>query len=106
MHEDPQSPSNSSDETSELKRQAIQGLVRGSRVPDRVRPVKSSQAAEKSDVRHRQYCTQACLLGLVRKNPLDDACPNINAHHAHVAGNHHASGLKSLAKLVSRQLTM
>jgi hypothetical protein len=69
-----------------------------------VRPIKSSQAAEESDVRHRQYCTQACLLGLVRKHPLDDACPNINAHRTHGASNHHALGRKALAKLMLRQL--
>lgn len=69
-----------------------------------MRFVKSSQAAEESDVLHRQYCTQACLLGLVRKGPLDDACPNVNAHRAYGAGNHHALGRKSLAKLMLRQL--
>ncbi|KAG9228078.1 hypothetical protein BJ875DRAFT_390182, partial [Amylocarpus encephaloides] len=69
-----------------------------------VRPVKSSQAAEESDVRHRQYCTQACLLGLVRKHSLDDACPNINAHRTYGVGNHHALGRKSLAKHMLRQL--
>ena len=51
-----------------------------------MRSVKSLQAAEESDVRYRQYCTQACLLGLVRKRPLDDACPNVRAHRAH--GDH------------------
>lgn len=28
----------------------------------------------------RQYCTQACLLGLVRGSPLDPKCPNIESH--------------------------
>jgi hypothetical protein len=69
-----------------------------------MRSVKSSQAAEESDVRHRQYCTQACLLGLVRGSPLDDACPNVNAHRAHKAANHHALERKSVAILMLRQL--
>ena len=33
--------------------------------------------------------TQACLLGLVRKRPLDGTCPNASAHRDHGAGNHH-----------------
>jgi hypothetical protein len=48
--------------------------------------------------------TQACLLGLVQKRPLDDACPNISAHRIHVAGNKHALGRKPLAKIMLRQL--
>jgi hypothetical protein len=44
------------------------------------------------------------LLGLVPKHPLDEACPNVNAHRAHGAGNEHALGRKSLAKLILRQL--
>jgi len=51
-----------------------------------------------------EYCTQACLLGLVRRGPLDGACPNVNTHRAHGAGNHHALGWKSLAKLMLPQL--
>src|SRR5207244_1549707 len=64
----------------------------------------SSDAIEESDVRHQRYCTPACLLGLVRKGPLDDACPNVNRHRTHGDGIRHALGRKSLAKLMSRQL--
>ena len=104
VHEDPQSPSGSSDETSDVETPSkLRARTRQSGT-GQLRPVKSSQAAEESDVRHRQYCTQACLLGLVRKHPLDDACPNVNAHRAHGAGNHHALGRKSLANLMLRQL--
>ena len=67
-----------------------------------MRPI-SSQAAE-SDVRQRQYCTQACLLGLVRKRPLDEACPNVTTHRAHGAGNYHVLDQKSLAQLMLDQL--
>jgi hypothetical protein len=45
------------------------------------------------------------LLGLVQKHPLDNACLNVNAHCAYRATNHYALGRKSLAKLISRQLT-
>lgn len=105
VHEDPQSPSGSSDETSDVETPSKPRARLHQSGTAQVRPVKSSQAAEESDSRHRQYCTRACLLGLVRKHPLDAACPNINAHRAHGAGNHHALGRKSLARLMSRQLT-
>ena len=69
-----------------------------------MRSIKSSQLAQESDVRYRQYCTQACLLGLVRKHSLDDACPNVSAYRTDGAGNHHVLGQKSVAKLVLSQL--
>jgi len=104
VHEDPQSPSGSSDETSDVETPSKPRARTQQFGTGQVRSVKSSQAAEESDVRYRQYCTQSCLLGLVRKHLLDDACPNVNAHRAHEAGNHHVLGRKSLAKLMLRQL--
>ena len=104
VHEDPQSPSGSSDEALDVETPSKPGACTRQSGIGQMRSVKTSQAAEESDVRHRQYCTQACLRGLVRKRPLDDACPNVNAHRDHRAGNHHALGQKSLAKLMSRQL--
>jgi len=104
VHEDPQSPSGSSDETSDVDTPSKPKARTRQSGTGQVRPVKLSQAAEESDVRHRQYCTQACLLGLVRKHPLDDACPNVKAHRGHGTGNKHALGRKSLAKLMLRQL--
>jgi hypothetical protein len=58
----------------------------------------SSQAAEEHDVRQRQYCTQACLLGLVRQGPLDEACSNVSAHRVHGTSNRHALKQKTLAQ--------
>jgi hypothetical protein len=52
--------------------------------------VKSSQAAEESDVRHRQYLHTSLFV--------------ISAHRIHVAGNKHALGRKPLAKIMLRQL--
>ncbi|KAH6667473.1 hypothetical protein B0J14DRAFT_489782 [Halenospora varia] len=104
VHEGPQSPSGSSDEASDVETPSKPGARTRQSGIGQMRSVKTSQAAEESDIRHRQYCTQACLLGLVRKRPLDDACPNVNAHRDHGAGNQHALGQKSLAKLMSRQL--
>ncbi len=104
VHEDPQSPSSSSDETLDVETLSkLKARTRQSGT-GQMSSVKSSQAAEESDVRYRQYCTQACLLGLVRKRPLDDACPNVSAQGAYGAGNYHALGRKSLAKLMLGQL--
>ncbi|CAG8977997.1 hypothetical protein HYALB_00000666 [Hymenoscyphus albidus] len=98
------SPSGSSDETSDVETPSKPRALTQQSNAGQIRSVKTSQAAEESDVRHRQYCTQACLLGLVRKRPLDDACPNVNAHRAHKTSNYHALGRKSLIKFMSRQL--
>jgi hypothetical protein len=104
VHEDPQSPSSSPDETSDVETPSKPRARTRQSNTGRMRSVKSSQAAEGSDVLHRQYCTQACLLGLVRGRLLDDACPNVNTHRGHGTGNKHALGRKSLAKLMLRQL--
>ncbi|EEU38623.1 uncharacterized protein NECHADRAFT_12141, partial [Fusarium vanettenii 77-13-4] len=41
--------------------------------------------------RDRQYCTQACLLGLVRGSPLDPRCPNVESHRGPDNGCHSRS---------------
>ncbi|CZT52680.1 uncharacterized protein RSE6_14035 [Rhynchosporium secalis] len=104
LHKDPQSPTGSSDETSDVDTPSKSRARTRQSGSGQIRSIKSSQAVEESDVRHRRYCTCACLLGLVRKRPLDDACPNVNTHRAHGDGIRHALGRKSLAKQMSRQL--
>ncbi|KAK4185357.1 hypothetical protein QBC35DRAFT_476408 [Podospora australis] len=37
----------------------------------------------------RQYCTQACLLGLKRGGKLDEACPNVSSHRATTGDGQH-----------------
>jgi hypothetical protein len=104
VHEDPQSPSGSSDETSDVETPSKPTAHTRQSGIGQTRPVKSSQAAQESDIRHRPYCTQSCLLGLVRKRPLDETCPNVRTHRDHGASNHHALERKYLAKLMLRQL--
>ncbi|KAH6672621.1 hypothetical protein B0J14DRAFT_77847 [Halenospora varia] len=102
--EDPQSPSGSSDESSDIETP--------SKPRDRVaqpgtrqsHAAKTSQAAEERDVSQRQYCTQACLLGLVRKRPLDEACPNVSAHRVYGNSNRHAMDQKTLSQHMQHQL--
>jgi hypothetical protein len=102
VHDDPQSPSSSSDESPDIetpsKPRTAQSRLNQSHT------INTSQAAG-SDVHHRRYCTQACLLGLVRRRPLDEACPNVSAHRTFGVGSHHALDQKTLARHMLRQLT-
>ena len=104
LHEDPKSPSGSSDETSDIDTPSKSRARTRQAGNGQMRSIKSSQAVEESDIRHQRYCTHTCLLGLVRKRSLDGACPNVNTHRAHGDGIHHALGRKSFAKQMSRQL--
>ncbi|KAI8674491.1 hypothetical protein NCS57_00347000 [Fusarium keratoplasticum] len=52
----------------------------------------------------RQYCTQACLLGLKRGQNLDDNCPNVLAHRTAKGGSRHAIDANKFASLVEEQL--
>ncbi|KAL8730482.1 MAG: hypothetical protein Q9166_004046 [cf. Caloplaca sp. 2 TL-2023] len=49
-----------------------------------------------------QYCTQKCLLGLMRGNPLDPTCPNAPFHNSN--GSEHLVGATEFPKLVRDQL--
>ena len=103
VYEDPQSPSSSSDESSDIEtpskprtRTAQSGFGQSHSI--------NTSPAVGSDVRHWQYCTQACLLGLARRRPLDEACPNISTHRALRASNHHGLDQRTLAQLMLCQL--
>ncbi|KAM6527494.1 hypothetical protein FSOLCH5_003564 [Fusarium solani] len=52
----------------------------------------------------RQYCTQACLLGLKRGQNLDDSCPNVLSHRTAEGGSRHAIDANEFARLVGEQL--
>jgi hypothetical protein len=60
--------------------------------------------ATESDIRQQQYCTHAYLLGIARRRPLDEVCPNVSAHRALGAGSYHVSGQKTLLELILCQL--
>ncbi|KAI9788265.1 MAG: hypothetical protein M1816_007031 [Peltula sp. TS41687] len=51
----------------------------------------------------RAYCTTQCLLGLVRGLPLDERCPNVEAHRQ-VGSGRHALERDGLRQLVEEQL--
>ncbi|TAQ86187.1 hypothetical protein B7494_g5489 [Chlorociboria aeruginascens] len=104
IHEDPPSPSDSSDESSDVetptkpKNRTVQSGPRESQAAEK------SQSAKESNVRQRQYCTQSCLLSLVRKCPLDATCPNVSAHRMYPNSNRHALEQKTLAQHIRSQL--
>ena len=103
FHEDPQSPSGSSDEGSDLETPSKPSApTKG--FENMPATVHTSQATEQSDTRHRQYCTQACLLGLVRGTQVDQACPNAAAHGTQGADRRHALDQKTLARQIRIQL--
>ncbi|KAL6359116.1 hypothetical protein LRP88_09316 [Fusarium phalaenopsidis] len=52
----------------------------------------------------RQYCTQACLLGLKRGQNLDDNCPNVVSHRTAEGDSRHAIDANEFARLVGEQL--
>ncbi|KAF5023364.1 hypothetical protein F66182_4567 [Fusarium sp. NRRL 66182] len=52
----------------------------------------------------KQYCTQACLLGLRRRRNLDKSCPNILWHQSAGDGIHHPIDTDELTSLVGKQL--
>jgi hypothetical protein len=76
VHEDPQSPSGSSDDTSDFETPSKPKARTRQSSSGQMRSAKKSQAAEESDVRHQQYCIQACLLRLVRCFPKRQRTPH------------------------------
>ncbi len=104
VHEDPQSPPSSSNESSDIETPSKSMARSGQSRIRQSRETNTSRAAEESDTHHRQYCTQACLLGLVQRRPLDEACPNVSAHRAHGTSNRHPLEQKTLAEGIRHQL--
>ena len=56
------------------------------------------------DMNQRQYCTQACLLGLVRGTYLDDSCPNTELHRQGKKGRNHLLNTEQFSEMVRLQL--
>ncbi|KAL8972887.1 MAG: hypothetical protein Q9197_002583 [Variospora fuerteventurae] len=67
-------------------------------------PQKQSEATSGSPKKGRRhaYCTQACLLGLVRRLPMDVNCPNVKLHPR--KGKTHALTALKLRELLRNQL--
>lgn len=56
---------------------------------------------------NRQYCTQKCLLGLIRGRgtPLDEQCPNVLLHQGRRRSQHHPVDHATWLSLLRKQLT-
>ncbi|KAL8747389.1 MAG: hypothetical protein Q9190_000735 [Brigantiaea leucoxantha] len=52
----------------------------------------------------RQYCTQACILGLVHRRPIDRKCPNAELHPQNAKENTHSLSKLKLCYLIRQQL--
>jgi hypothetical protein len=88
VYNDSQSPTSSSDESLDIETPSKLRTRRVKSKPKQSYTLNTSQG-EESNVQHWSYCTQACLLGLVRRLPLDEACPNVSAHRSFGDGSHH-----------------
>lgn len=52
----------------------------------------------------RQYCTQKCLLGLVKGSLLDKKCPNITFHRGQKSSSYHPVDYTKWLQLLKEQL--
>ncbi|KAI4176258.1 MAG: hypothetical protein LQ348_006015 [Seirophora lacunosa] len=68
-----------------------------------VEPVQG-EGRRKSKGQGRQYCTQACLLGLAHRLPIDYACPNAASHPRGKEGDTHALTRPALCRMLRQQL--
>jgi hypothetical protein len=88
VYNDPQSPTGSLDESLDIETPSKLRTCRAKSKPEQSYTLNTSQG-EESNVQHRSYCTQACLLGLVRRLPLDEACLNVSTHRSFGDGSYH-----------------
>ena len=106
VYKDLQSPSGLSDKSSDIETPSKpRTCTAWSGIRQSSDAINTLQAAG-SDVHQRQYCTQACLLGLVRRHPLDKACPNVSAHRVFGNSSQHVLDKKTLVQLILRQLAL
>ena len=104
IYKDPESPTGSSDEPSDTETPSKPRTNARQARAKQKNSAKSSQA-DGSTSRQYQYCTQACLLGLVQERVFDDSCPNVSTHRSQGNSKHHALTAQTLAKLMTDQLT-
>ncbi|RAH77659.1 hypothetical protein BO86DRAFT_214913 [Aspergillus japonicus CBS 114.51] len=74
---------------------------RGSRLPPPSSPTVQKTQHSRSQGQSRQYCTQLCLLGLIRGGKLDRNCPNVLDHGT----DHHRLNPTTLIRQLNQQLS-
>ncbi|KAF2257935.1 hypothetical protein CC78DRAFT_505484 [Lojkania enalia] len=83
-------------DTPSRRRPSPQGLPRTHATASSSSPSRSSRRG-----RSGQYCTQKCLLGLVKGGPLDLSCPNVRDH----GESYHQIDLPTFLSRIRRQLS-
>lgn len=109
------------DDSSEGEGRTISGISCANKRGQKVAAADILQRNEDEDLPDRLFCTQACLLGLVRGHVLDMKCPNVQAHQQGAqdngqnttnekpllreqCNNRHALDQPALMRLIDRQL--
>ncbi|KAL8910055.1 MAG: hypothetical protein Q9171_004633 [Xanthocarpia ochracea] len=64
----------------------------------------SSSSAALENHQQRQYCIQACILGLVQRHAIDESCPSAQLHPRGKRGDTHSLTKPVLRQLLRRQL--
>ena len=98
-HDDPAEGSGDGPES--ISTPSKRGRPSGNRGEDRGR---STQESSSSGNQRRPYCTQGCLLGLVRGSTLDTNCPNARLHRQGKKGRAHVLSKQYFSTLVQQQL--
>ncbi|KAI9738026.1 MAG: hypothetical protein M1818_005454 [Claussenomyces sp. TS43310] len=103
INEDPRSPSGSSDESQDYAT-PIKSRPRTREAQSRQTQDTTTAPTSGSGVQDQEYCTQACLLSLVRNERLCGACPNAHLHRSMSADGYHALSQKTLEQSITQQL--
>ena len=71
-------------------------------------PHKAGQESDNSahNLFRRSFCTQKCMLSLLRLLELDDACPNVTAHRQGLETDSHQINYVQLSTLLTSQLAL
>ncbi|KAL8691270.1 MAG: hypothetical protein Q9218_003472 [Villophora microphyllina] len=75
----------------------------GSQSQQKIQSGRSTTSSGKQQ-QQRQYCTQSCLLGLVNRQPIDEACPNARLHPKRKQTNVHSLTKRMLCQKLRQQL--
>lgn len=103
QYDDPEDSPSSEDESKD-----IGTPTRPNRRSNRTAPAqttsKDDQVSSRTRGQTQRYCTQACLLGLVRGDAMDEGCPNVSLHRTDEHQVRHVIDVGTLARLVRAQL--
>ncbi|KAI4269338.1 MAG: hypothetical protein LQ337_007339 [Flavoplaca oasis] len=96
--EDPDQDKKGQDNTAARQKPGV------TKLPIRKNGQASSSSAAPENHQQRQYCTQACILGLVQRHAIDESCPNAQLHPRGKRGDTHSLTKPVLRDLIRRQL--